>query len=285
MDHLYTGGIKDFPSDGEWKGWRGCLCWVGDGIGLKLAEKRFKWERKEFSWWMAELEVCTAGLLLWWSQLWCLRARNSTAWFRKSPVPQSRYCRMKQIEMQRLGKAKLKFSFAEQLHFPLLARAASCGRSSLRLPFLSDLESWPGLGVGAESNNFSGFVVSWCPSLRLFCESGMVLWHLWCPPGWSLGREEQWMGEWPSLCSLSLERAGGAGICAVTCWAFLVLSHSWRDRTQRRDWCPWSSSAPCEGKELGINFCVHQGGGTRRFPSWVVFCTKMRHWKCVVVHF
>lgn len=41
---------------------------VGDGIGLQLAEKGFKQEGKECSWWMAELEVglhcCWFGDLL-----------------------------------------------------------------------------------------------------------------------------------------------------------------------------------------------------------------------------
>lgn len=41
---------------------------VGEGTGLKLAEKGFKWERKECSWWMAELEVSlhcwAAGLVI-----------------------------------------------------------------------------------------------------------------------------------------------------------------------------------------------------------------------------
>lgn len=67
MVRLCTGGIKDSPSDGEWKGWGG-LCLVVWEMELGCGWLRRDLSRKEKSvsgGWLSSRSVCTAGLLVW----------------------------------------------------------------------------------------------------------------------------------------------------------------------------------------------------------------------------
>lgn len=125
---------------------------------------------------------------------------------------------------------------------------------------------WVGDGTGLKRFNWERKVFLVDGWARGQCTAGvsprgspLTLGCLWCPPRWSL----------------ALERGGGAGICAwLSCSSALPEETGQKGGTE----VLWAALLPVK-EELGINFCVLLGGGSRHFPSWVVLLHKNETFK------